>query len=232
MLILRQSGRRSPAQWRKIIEVRLARPFGLLRVVTTIDELRLRGAEIDGSYLVTDGFKVYGGYGRTDGKIQENRHRLATEGNEAPLAPKYTLNLGGQWQQNLGDALDLVVRLDYSRIGATWFHTVQDNQQLAIWTPLLGFPVQSDMSLTNRDGFDTLDPARQELDRYRVGPQHHRRGLSRGGHCRTRVRRVVHARGARVSYGPTSHIASERAGHLAANQKSAHRLCCGETRCG
>jgi iron complex outermembrane recepter protein len=134
-----------------------AGPFGLLRVVTTIDELQLRGAELDVAYLVTDGLKLYGGVGYTDGEIKKNRHRPNTEGNEAPLAPKYTLNLGGQWRQPLAGDLSLVVRVDYVKIGETWFHTVQDNQQPAIWTALLGFPVDSDMSRTKRDPFDTLD---------------------------------------------------------------------------
>lgn len=134
-----------------------AGPFGLLRVVTTIDELELRGAEMDFTYLLADGLTVYGGVGFTDGEIKENRHRPATEGNEAPLAPEYTLNLGGQWQHRLGSGLDLIVRADYRRVGETWFHTVQDNQQPAIWSALLGFPVQSDTSQTRRDPYDTVD---------------------------------------------------------------------------
>jgi iron complex outermembrane receptor protein len=134
-----------------------AGPFGLLRVVTTIDELELRGAEMDFDFLITDGLSLYGGVGVTDGEIKENRNRPTTEGNEAPLAPEYTLNLGTQWQRPLGGALDLVIRVDYQRIGETWFHTVQDNQQPAIWTALLGFPVASDTSQTRRDPYDTLD---------------------------------------------------------------------------
>jgi iron complex outermembrane recepter protein len=50
-----------------------------------------------------------------------------------------------------------VVRVDYASIGETWFHTVQKNQQPAIWTTLLGFPVASDMSRTKRDPYDTVD---------------------------------------------------------------------------
>jgi len=126
-------------------------------VVTTIDELELRGAEMDVTYLLADGLTLYGGVGFTDGEIKENQHRPGTEGNEAPLAPEYTLNLGGQWQQNLASGLDLVLRVDYRRVGETWFHTVQDNQQPAIWTALLGFPVQSDTSQTRRDPYDTVD---------------------------------------------------------------------------
>ena len=134
-----------------------AGPFGLLRVVTTIDELRLQGAEIDFTFQATDQLKLYGGFGLTDGKIKENQHRPATVGNEAPLAPEFTLNLGAQWVQPVTPEIDLLLRVDYARIGKTWFHTVQDNQQPAIWTALLGFPVESDMSQTRRDAFDTVD---------------------------------------------------------------------------
>lgn len=133
-----------------------AGPFGLLRVVTTIDELELRGAELDFTYLVTENFRLHGGAGVVDGEIEKNKNRPGTEGNDAPLAPEYTLNLGGQWQQQFG-ALNLVVRVDYQRVGETWFHTVQDNQQPAIWTALLGFPVASDTSRTSRDAYNTVD---------------------------------------------------------------------------
>jgi iron complex outermembrane receptor protein len=78
-------------------------------------------------------------------------------GNDAPLTPEYTLNLGGQFRYPVTDGLDLVFRADYQKIGETWFHTVQDNQQPAIWTALLGFPVDSDMSRTKRDAFDLLN---------------------------------------------------------------------------
>ena len=134
-----------------------AGPFGLLRAVTTIDELRLQGAEVDFDYRLTDSLKVFGGVGYTDGKIRKNNHRPDTEGNDAPLAPDYTLNLGGQWTRQLMADIELLVRIDYARIGKTWFHTVQDNQQPAIWTALLGFPVASDMSRTRRNAFDTVD---------------------------------------------------------------------------
>ena len=58
---------------------------------------------------------------------------------------------------NLGANLELVVRADFQAVGETWFHTVQDNTQPAIWTALLGFPVASDMSQTSRDPYELLD---------------------------------------------------------------------------
>jgi len=134
-----------------------AGPFGLLRVVTTVDELEIFGAELDFTYAVTDNLKFFGGVGLTDGEIEKNNNRPQTEGNEAPLAPEYTVNLGGQYRYNINGDLALVMRADYQYIGENWFHTVQDNQQPAIWTALLGFPVASDMSQTKRNPFGTID---------------------------------------------------------------------------
>jgi len=134
-----------------------AGPFGLLRVVTNIDKLQLRGTEFDFTYRPIEAFKLYGGLGITQGEIKKNTHRPQTVGNEAPLSPTYTFNLGGQYKQFMTAGMEMVVRLDYSKVGETWFHTVQDDTQPAIWTTLLGFPVASDMSKTKRDAYQTLD---------------------------------------------------------------------------
>ncbi len=134
-----------------------AGPFGLLRVVTTIEELELQGAELDVAFAANDYVTLFGSVGFVDGEIEKNTNRPQTVGNDAPLTPEYTLNLGGQFRFPVTDGVDLVFRADYQKIGETWFHTVQDNQQPAIWTALLGFPVDSDMSRTKRDAFDLLN---------------------------------------------------------------------------
>jgi len=134
-----------------------AGPFGILRVVTTIDELELQGGELEVNYVATDYLTLFGSFGITDGEIKKNIHRPQTQGNDAPLVPSSTLNLGGQLRFPVFDGVDLVFRADYRRTGKSWFHTVQDNQQPAIWTALLGFPVESDMSQTRRDAFDLLN---------------------------------------------------------------------------
>ena len=134
-----------------------AGPFGLLRVVTTIDKLQLQGAELDFEYLVSDSVKIYGAIGVTDGEIEKNFNRPQTEGNDAPLSPEYTFSLGSQYKTKIAGGIELVARIDYLKIGDTWFHAVQDNQQPAIWTTLLGFPVASDFSRTQRDAYSTVD---------------------------------------------------------------------------
>jgi iron complex outermembrane receptor protein len=48
-------------------------------------------------------------------------------GNKLPHVPAYTLNAGVQTDHRLSDNLQLVARVDFQRLGQTWFHTVQDN---------------------------------------------------------------------------------------------------------
>ena len=134
-----------------------AGPWGLLRVVTSIDQLDISGSELDFKYALTDSIRLDGGIGYTDGEIKKNAHRPNTVGNNAPLAPEHTYNLGMQYETAFSANYDLVVRVDYMEVGETWFHTVQNNQQPSVWGALLGFPVASDMSKSVRDAYTLVD---------------------------------------------------------------------------
>ena len=134
-----------------------AGPWGLLRVVTSIDQLDISGSELDFKYALTDNIRLDGGIGYTDGEIKKNAHRPNTVGNNAPLAPEHTYNLGMQYETAFSANYDLVVRVDYMEVGETWFHTVQNNQQPSVWGALLGFPVASDMSKSVRDAYTLVD---------------------------------------------------------------------------
>ena len=61
-----------------------AGPWGLLRVVTSIDQLDISGSELDFKYALTDSIRLDGGIGYTDGEIKKNAHRPNTVGNNAP----------------------------------------------------------------------------------------------------------------------------------------------------
>ena len=134
-----------------------AGPWGLLRVVTSIDQLDISGSELDFKYALTDSIRLDGGIGFTDGEIKKNAHRPSTVGNNAPLAPEHTFNLGMQYETSFSANYDLIMRVDYMEVGETWFHTVQNNQQPAVWGALLGFPVASDMSKSVRDAYSLVD---------------------------------------------------------------------------
>ena len=134
-----------------------AGPWGLLRVVTSIDRLDISGSELDFKYALSDSLRLDGGVGFTDGEIKKNAHRPNTVGNNAPLAPEHTYNLGIQYESSFSANYDLVIRADYMEVGETWFHTVQNNQQPSVWGALLGFPVNSDMSKSVRDAYNLID---------------------------------------------------------------------------
>jgi iron complex outermembrane receptor protein len=134
-----------------------AGPWGLLRVVTSIDQLDISGSELDFKYALTDSIRLDGGVGFTDGEIKKNAHRPNTVGNNAPLAPEHTYNLGMQYETSFSANYDLIMRVDYMEVGETWFHTVQNNQQPSVWGALLGFPVASDMSKSVRDAYSLVD---------------------------------------------------------------------------
>jgi iron complex outermembrane receptor protein len=62
-----------------------------------------------------------------------------------------------QYETSFSANYDLIMRVDYMEVGETWFHTVQNNQQPAVWGALLGFPVASDMSKSVRDAYSLVD---------------------------------------------------------------------------
>lgn len=134
-----------------------AGPFGLMRVVTTIDELEIRGFEADFKAAVSENFSVFGGVGLLDSEIKKNRNRPLTEGNEAPQAPDQTYNLGGEFEFFLTDGLTLVVRADWQHVGEMAFHTLQGEQTPSIWKVFFGPGFNQDFSKATRDSYDTLN---------------------------------------------------------------------------
>jgi iron complex outermembrane receptor protein len=128
-----------------------AGPFGLLRVVTNIDEVEINGAEADFRFRLNDNFTLYGGASVLDGEIKRNINRPFTVGNDVPMAPEYTFNLGGQFTTSLTAGLELFARADLNGVGKTWFSTVQENT-----VPTL-FGLPADFSRMQRDAFELVD---------------------------------------------------------------------------
>ncbi|GAB5415468.1 MAG: hypothetical protein Cons2KO_30710 [Congregibacter sp.] len=132
-------------------------PFGLLRVVSNIDEVEIAG--IEGSFYSSlgGGFDIFGSFALNDSEIIENSARPGTEGNESPYTAEYTANLGALWTREVSRGLTMTARADYRLTGPTWFHTVQENQvrtTFDLFFPGLG---TADYSQTQRDAFGTLD---------------------------------------------------------------------------
>ncbi len=104
-----------------------AGPFGLLRVVTNLDEVTIQGFELDFNWRANEYVSVFGGYGYTDGEIDRYDDRPYTAGNNLPYSPEYSGNLGAEFTMPMGGSgLELVARVDGVFVGETWFHPVQD----------------------------------------------------------------------------------------------------------
>lgn len=136
-----------------------AGPFGLLRVVTTIDELNIQGIEGDFSWLATDQFTLYGGFGFMDSEIEKNVNRPLSVGNEVPQAPDRTYNLGMQFDVPLTVETGMFIRVDWNHVGETWFHTLQGEETPTIWQFFFpDFPsINQNFSKASRDPYDTID---------------------------------------------------------------------------
>jgi iron complex outermembrane recepter protein len=111
--------------------------FGLLRVVSNIDRVDVKGVELNTSAKIVNGWSFFGGLNLTDSKIKKNSSRTYTVGNKSPYTADYTINLGTQIDAPLSDSIKVLMRADYRITGPTWFHTVQDQNRPTVFSALL-----------------------------------------------------------------------------------------------
>ena len=135
-----------------------AGPFGLMRVVTTIEDLQIQGFEMDFNAVLTENLSMFGGMGILDSEIKRNNHRPATVGNEAPQAPDRTYNLGAQFETEVSSGINMTARLDWQYVGEMAFHTLQGEATPSIWQVFYpGASITQDFSKAKRDAYDTLN---------------------------------------------------------------------------
>jgi len=132
-------------------------PFGLLRVVTTIEELEISGFEIEFDAVLSDNFSIFGGLGLLDSEIKQNLNRPLSVGNDAPQAPEETYNLGAQLSIPFGSSMEFGARLDWQHVGEMWFHTMQGEETPTIWNVFFGPGNNSNFTKAKREAFDTID---------------------------------------------------------------------------
>jgi iron complex outermembrane receptor protein len=151
--------------------------FGLLRVVSNIDEVQIYGAELNLNAEVTPGWTIFGALNVTESEIKANASRPQTVGNKSPSTADYTINLGTQIVAPISRSFDLVARADYRITGPTWFHTLQEDSVPTIFSGLLpgsalalpAFVGDADYSVTRRQAFGVLDVrAGLEGEKWRV----------------------------------------------------------------
>ncbi|MEM9878107.1 MAG: TonB-dependent receptor [Pseudomonadota bacterium] len=136
-----------------------AGPFGILRVVSNIDEVELLGLEGAANYSITPEIDVFASFNITDSEITENTARPGTEGGESPYTPDYTLNAGINVEQPVSDGLTVTGRLDYIRTGSTVFHTAQAGDRPTIFNVVFGSEFLGTANYENsiRDAFDVVN---------------------------------------------------------------------------
>ncbi|MBO9376409.1 TonB-dependent receptor [Sphingomonas histidinilytica] len=100
-------------------------PFGLLRVVSNIDKVRVKGIEAAASAKLGSYVTLFASGNVIDSKIRKNGARPYTVGNKSPYTADYTLNVGGQIDAPVTSSATATLRVDYRLTGPTWFHTVQ-----------------------------------------------------------------------------------------------------------
>ena len=132
-------------------------PFGLLRIVTNIDEVSISGVELAANALVTENFNVSAGVAFTDSNIDRNTPRPTTVGNKSPYTPEWTANIAGNLDIPLTSSMDFISSVTVSAVGPTWFHTVQEEDRITLFD--LGFPGlgTANYSKTERDTYATVD---------------------------------------------------------------------------
>ena len=118
-----------------------AGPFGLLRVVTNIDKVTLKGAELDAKFRATDYLTLSLGAAVTKGNIDENTNRPYTVGNEVPYAPKATGNAGIELKLPVASSgMDLADAFGCDLYGKDLVPYVQNNTIApTLFTPFAAF---------------------------------------------------------------------------------------------
>ena len=111
--------------------------FGLLRVVSNIDLVDLKGAEFNVNVRPVKGLRLFGSANYTDSSIKRNSVRPETIGNESPYTAKYTINAGADAETVIKPGFSLFGRVDYRLTGPTWFSTVQNNSVPTLFSYLL-----------------------------------------------------------------------------------------------
>lgn len=85
-----------------------------------IPETRIKGFELEATARVAPHFDVNAALGVTDSNIKAFP-TASVIGNEAPQISRYTINLGAQYAGPVSDTVDALLRIDYRRIGKTWW---------------------------------------------------------------------------------------------------------------
>ncbi|MFW2405825.1 MAG: TonB-dependent receptor domain-containing protein, partial [Gammaproteobacteria bacterium] len=87
------------------------------------------GIELSGQWSPTDTVNLFAGGNFLDSEIKANSVRPDTVGNSSPYTPDWTFNAGGDMRIPMSRSLFLLGSLDFTGVGKTWFHAVQNQER-------------------------------------------------------------------------------------------------------
>ena len=140
-------------------------------IVENIDEVELQGFELAATWSAAEWLDLFVGGSWIDSEINENRVRPDTVGNESPATPEYTANFSAYLNFPVTSNMNFFTNLNYSLVGETWFHVVQDQVRPTVFNNSIenrigaccfGDPTiapewaDADLSKTRRDSYGLL----------------------------------------------------------------------------
>ncbi len=135
-----------------------AGPFGILRVVSNIDDVEVTGFELGSAFSVTERWRIYAGLNINDSEIKTNSARPGTEGGKSPHTPDYTGNIGTSMSWPVGQGMDFFTRIDYQHVGPTWFSTAQGGERPTFFNLLFGPELGvGNYALSERDDYGLIN---------------------------------------------------------------------------
>lgn len=112
---------------------------GGAQVIDNLEEVSLRGIELELKFIATEQLSFYASGGFQDSDIESFAADLgvpAERGNRSPRTTDYTINVGGLFETALTPSLDGFARVDYEIRGDRYWHT--DNVAVMDPVSLLG----------------------------------------------------------------------------------------------
>jgi len=133
-------------------------PFGLLRVVSNVDEVVIQGVEFGATWMATDWLDLYAGASFLDSDIKQNSARPDTVGNKSPYTADWTANAGGRitWPLPAAPQINLLASVDVNAVGDTYFHVVQGQERPTGFSAAFGID-PAEYSVAKRDDYTLVN---------------------------------------------------------------------------
>ena len=102
------------------------------QVLVPIEEVSIKGGEVELNANVGDNLDVYMGVSVSDSEVEEYSVNAAAVGNDAPYVPSNTFNAGFQYRRPITDNIGLFLRADYENRGRQFWDPENSTARSAI----------------------------------------------------------------------------------------------------